>query len=260
VNESAPGLRKLPLRKVIWGAFSLSWQHRASLFRATSWPLLALIGCSLASEVTRFSGDQILGWLLFLFYAMATSWLAVAVHRLVLLETDDASALRAQSVKRIGLFLVGLAGLWVLYAALVLLIMSGVMNAFLLRYVPTGGAIPQLPVPMESVNFLATVLAFWVIARLSLVLPAIAIDHNLDVMTAWRASKRNGWRLAVIVGVLPWSLNYLAQFIYRDGASSAEFALIVVLTTLFTVIEVVALSLSFWELTSPAPPPTHPPA
>jgi hypothetical protein len=260
MSESAVEFRKLPLRKVIWGAFSLSWQNRASLFSATSRPLLALIACSLASEVTRFSQSLTLCWLMYLLYGIATSWLAVTVHRLVLLETSDASEISAQAAKRIGLFLAFLVGVWLLYAALVLLIMSGVMNAFLMRYVPAGGERPELSVPMEWINSAARVLAFVVVARFSLVFPAIAIDQQPDLVAAWRASKRNAWRLAVVVGVLPWCLHQFAQIIYRDGASPAEFAMIVVLTTLFTVIEIVALSLSYWELTSPAPPPTDPPA
>jgi hypothetical protein len=260
MSEPAVESRKLPLRKVIWGAFSLSWQNRASLFSATSWPLLALIACSLASEVARFSESQVMSWFMYLLYGIATSWLAVTVHRLVLLETSDAREISAQSAKRIGLFLAFLVGVWLMYAALVLLMMSGVLNAFLLRFVPAGGERPELPVPMEWINSVATVLAFVVIARFSLVFPAIAIDQQPDLVAAWRASKRNAWRLAVVVGVLPWSLNRFAEFIYRDGATPAEFAMIVVLITFFTVIEIVALSLSYWELTSPEPPPTDPPA
>ena len=74
------------------------------------------------------------------------------------------------------------------------------------------------------------------------------------------ASRRNGWRLAIVVGVLPWCLQQLTDLMYRNGASSMEFAILVVLAAALVIVEVVALSLSYWELTSPAPPPTHPPA
>jgi len=63
-----------------------------------------------------------------------------------------------------------------------------------------------------------------------------------------------------VVGVLPWSLKYLTELLYRDGATYGEFAVLVVITVLFTLIEVVALSLSYLEITSPAPLPTDPPA
>jgi hypothetical protein len=261
VSQSPPAPRaRLPLRKVIWGAFALSWQHRVSLFRATALPLLVLIACTLASAVARVGESDALSWVFYFLYLAATSWLAVAVHRLVLLEESDTAALNAQNLKRVLLFVGALVGVWILFAGLVLIITSGLLNIFLMRYVPAGGKPPQLPVPIEWVNGVGIVLAIWIVARFSLVFPAIAIDHKFDLMESWRHAKRNGWRLAVVVGALPWTLERLAELLYRDGASSVEYAVIVVMTTFFTVIEVVALSLSYWELTSPAPPPTDPPA
>jgi hypothetical protein len=245
---------------VIGGAFSLTWQHRAPLFRATALPMLAVIACSLASDVSRFNQSVALSWALYFLYGVATSWLAVTVHRLVLLETDESDALSVHGARRIALFLAVLVGVWVLYAGLVLIIVSGVLNIFLARYIPAGAERPELPVPFEWVNALACVLAFWVVARVSLVFPAIAIDRAPNFAAAWRSSKRNGWRLAVVVGALPWLMNQFSNLIYRNGATAVEFALIVVLIAFFTVIEVVALSLSYWELNSPAPPPTDPPA
>ena len=63
-----------------------------------------------------------------------------------------------------------------------------------------------------------------------------------------------------MVGLLPWCLQQLTNLLYRDGATAVEFSVLVVLATLLIIIEVVALSLSYWELTSPEPPPTPPPS
>ena len=260
MNEPAQEFRKLPLLKVIRGAFSLSWQHRASLFRVSALPMLAVIAFTLAFNVARSEESDLLGWTLYLFYGLATCWLAVSVHRLVLLETSDASSLSADNLKRIGLFLAFLIGVWALYAGLALLIFSGLLNVLIGGYVPTGEKRRELPVPLEWLNTVAVVLAYYVVARFSLVFPAITTDRKPDLAAAWHASKRNGWRLAVVVGVLPWSLKKLTELFYRDGATDAEYAVLVVITVLFTLIEVVALSLSYLEITSPAPPPTDPPA
>ena len=260
MNEPAAEFRKLPLRKVIWGAFALSWQHRVSLFRATALPMLAVIAFKLAFNVARSDESEFIGWTLHLFYGFATCWLAVEVHRLVLLENSDAISASAENLKRIGLFLIFLVGVWLLYAGLALLIMSGLLNVLVGGYVPAGEERRELPMSIEWLNTLAIVLAYYVVARFSLVFPAIATDRKPDLAAAWLASKRNGWRLAVVVGVLPWSLKYLTELLYRDGATYGEFAVLVVITVLFTLIEVVALSLSYLEITSPAPLPTDPPA
>ena len=55
MSEQAPGFRKLPLRKIIVGAFLLPWQHRGELFRATAIPLVAVIACTLIADAADFN-------------------------------------------------------------------------------------------------------------------------------------------------------------------------------------------------------------
>jgi hypothetical protein len=253
---------------VIWGAFTLPWEHRGAVFRATAMPLLAVIACTLVSNIGVFEPTLASGLALSACYGIALSWLAIAVHRLVLLETPkEPERVDARSLRRLVIFFVAIVGIWILYWGLTIVIAGGVLNILSpARYVPTGanpGSAPapaQIPVSVDWLMNAAGFMAFWVLARVSLVLPAIAIDQKPDVHAAWQTSKRNGWRLAVVVGVLPWSLQRLTDFLYRDGASTAEFGVLVVLATLFVIVEVTALSLSYWELTSRAPPPTGPPA
>jgi len=272
MGEPAPEIRKLPLRRVIWGAFTLPWEHRGAVFRATAAPLLALIACTLVWELSPYyvSGISrvILSLIIYLPTLIAMSWLAVTVHRLVLLESPEAVMhFDFAFTRRVSIFAAVFFGIWVLFSGLTLLIASGVLNIFNPpRYVETSvdpEQIPKpmdLPVPFEWIAGLAKLLAYWFVARVSLMLPAIAIDRKPDLSAAWRASRRNGWRLAIVVGLLPWCLQILVDLLYRDGASTIEFALLVVLGTLTIVFEVVALSLSYWELTPPEPPPTDPPA
>ncbi|HYJ41796.1 MAG TPA: hypothetical protein VEW08_13470 [Steroidobacteraceae bacterium] len=272
MSEPGPMLRRLPLRRVISGAFTLPWEHRGSVFRATAAPLLALIACTLAWDLSSFYisgiGRVVLLLIFYLPTLIAMSWLAVTVHRLVLLEAPDAAMhFDLGFIRRVSTFAAVLFGIWVLFSGLTLLITSGVLNIFNpSRYVETSvepGPVPQpmdLPVPFEWITSIARILAYWFVARVSLMLPAIAIDRKADLGAAWQASRRNGWRLAIVVGALPWCLQALVNLLYRDGASTIEFALLVVLGTMLIIFEVTALSLSYWELTPPAPPPTDPPA
>jgi hypothetical protein len=48
--------------------------------------------------------------------------------------------------------------------------------------------------------------------------------------------------------------------LYRDGATSLETTLLLLLTGVFVIVQVVALSLAYRALTALAPPPTDPPA
>ena len=256
------------MRQVIWGAFSLPWRHRREVFRATAIPLLAVIACTLVSDASDLNGSRVAALLLIALYGIATSWLAIAVHRLVLLDAPDASVrFDIPGLRRLAIFFGIVVSLWVLYQGLTLLTSSGILNIFSPpRYIPAGaepGKVPErmnLPVSFEWIVNVGRALSYWIVARVTLMLPAIAIDRKADLIAAWSASRRNGWRLAIIVGALPWCLQQLTNLLYRDGATLVEFGILVVLATIFVVIEVVALSLSYWELTSPALPPTHPPA
>jgi hypothetical protein len=269
-------IRRLPLRRVILSAFALPWEHRREVFRVTAMPLLAIIACTLAGNLADFGQARPSGLalqsraavlalhLLFVVgYGIATSWLAIAIHRLVLLEVPDAGArITRQDLRRLAVFFGVLAGIWVLHAVLTMLIGSGILNIFNPpRYVPTGIAPEQglatlkLPVPGQWIINAAAFLSYWVVGRMSLMLPAIAIDRKVDLAAAWLASRSNGWRLAVVVGALPWCLGRAIDFMFRDEATGVEVGILVVLGTVLIIVEVVALSLSYWELTTPPPTP-----
>jgi len=272
MSEPAPEVLKLPLRRVIWGAFTLPWEHRGAVFRATAAPLLALIACTLLWELSPYYISGINRFVLFIIVYLPTlfamSWLAVTVHRLVLLEAPEAVMhFDFAFIRRVTIFAAVFFGIWTLFSGLTMLIASGVFNIFNPpRYVETSvepGPVSQpmeLPVPFEWIVSLARLLAYWFVARVCLMLPAIAIDRKPSLGAAWLASRRNGWRLAIVVGALPWWLQVLVDLLYRDGASMIEFALLVVLGTLMIIFEVTALSISYWELTPPVPLPTDPPA
>jgi hypothetical protein len=268
MSQPATEYRKLPLRKVLWGAFLLPWRHRGPVFRATGMPLLAVIACSLAGNVVELQQSAAANAALFAIYGLAVSWLAINIHRLVLLEAPDSGGkLDAASLRRLGIFFAVGVIIWILYLALTMLIAGGVVNILAgPRYIVAGtdaAQVPQkmaLPFSPDWIVRFAAFAAYWVIGRVSLMLPAIALDQKPDLVAAWLASRRNGWRLAVVVGVLPWSLQLLTDLLYRNGASGVEFAILVVLAAALVIVEVVALTLSYWELTSPAPPPTPPPS
>jgi hypothetical protein len=252
---------KLSLRRILWDAFALPWAHRVSLFRATGIPLLAIVACFLIFNSALSEPQSPARWGLYFLYLVAVSWLAIIVHQLVLLDSPVSnSLLERQAALKLSKFVLALAGVWVLRTGAILIIIGGLMGVLLPHYVPAGSPRPELPVSMDSISLLASIMASWLIARISFIFPAIAIGRKADLADAWRESRGNGWRLAIVVGVLPWALDRLTDFLYRNGATTVEYGLLVVVSAVFIVVQVVALSLSYAALTTPAPPPTHPPA
>ena len=49
----------------------------------------------------------------------------------------------------------------------------------------------------------------YLIGRLSLLLPAIAVDNQASLRSAWSQSKGNGWRMAILVGWIPILIHFL---------------------------------------------------
>jgi hypothetical protein len=253
--------RRLPLGRILFGAFALSWRHRSAVARATGLPMLAVMACTLLQNVTGFSASGPVSWTLYFVYCIALGWLAVSVHRVVLLDGDAVRVrLDAVGLVRLGRFVATMIGAWVLFAVLMIVLISAAMLPF--TTLSSSGAVPvttPLPKAMPYIELAVRILALWPVARFSLLFPALAVDHRFDPLAAWQASRGNGWKLAIIIGVLPWVLQRLVELMYRDEASMVEFGILLVLASVFTVIQVAALSLAYWELTRPEPPPTPPP-
>jgi len=227
--------------------------------------MLACIGWTLFWGYASIVGNSAANWAFSLDYIVLSSWLALTIHRMVLLE-EPGSPLRldGSALGRLGRFVLAVIVIWVIYHGARLLLLSGAVAALGAQYVPAGGARRELPLSLDNIDHIVSALAFLVIARFVLLFPQIAIGRPFDVGSAWNISRGNTWRLAVVVGLLPWLLERATRLLFRDNASDFEWCLIQVLSTFAVLIEVVAVSLShrelFTDIAAPAPPPTDPPA
>jgi len=224
--------------------------------------MLAVIGATLIGQAAGVGQNAAVHWALYLLYIVALAWLAISVHRMVLHEgANHLAPLDSASLLRLAKFVAAMIALWLVYAALNLVLVSVAILPFS-KFVPTGA--PRPPDPLAGlfpyINKVINVLALWPLARLSLLFPSLAVDRGFEPYASWQATRDNGWKLVIVIAVLPWTLNRLAEALYRNDPSWVEFGAILVICALFTIIQVVALSLSYWELTRPEPPPRPPPA
>jgi hypothetical protein len=239
----------------------LPWAHRADVFRSAGAPILVFLAGALAYHLSAAYGSHPWAWTFTLYNLAAISWLAITVHRLVLLELPgSATNFDVPALRRLGIFLLATLVVWVIYHGFRLLLMGGVVAILGSRYVPASETPPalELPVSLATIDNVVSVLAWIVLGRVSLVFPAIATDQRPTLVEVWRASRGNSWRLAIVAGALPWCLELMIDLLYRDGATSIETALLLLAMSIFIIVEVVALSLSYRELTAPAPPPSDP--
>ena len=255
--------RKLPLRRILVGAFVLPWRNRIAVLRAIGVPMLALVAAFLAWQTLSFSSPSA-QWATWATFVVSIAWLAIATHRLVLTHAwNPQSALSEFSFRRFAWFVGALV--FIMLAVLVITMIVAIIAVNIVigpRYVAAGEP-PPSATPQETLEWIqrfGSAVAYFISARISLVLPAIAMDRKPDLVEAWRCSRRNSWRLAVIVCALPLALDEITAALWRNGSTTLEIALLGILTGIFSVIGFVALSLSYFELThESAPPPTHPP-
>jgi hypothetical protein len=245
---------------VLARAFVLPWEQRKTISRAIAVPLLVLTAVGLMGEIGAVRASLV-EWAWLAVYSVAAGWLAVCVHRCVLLDPAAAHAgFTSASWMRVALYAASIATMWALFTGLLeslMLIGTALFVTHDAAREPLEILIEQMRVNTASLFVSAAIVAV-ISGRLCLVLPALAVDG--DVRAALRAARGNTLRLTVIFSLLPAALAMFGELLLRENATPVEMGLLVALGAVFTVVEVVALSLSYRELTSPAPPPTHPPA
>lgn len=191
----------LPVVSTIKSAANRLWDARTSLF----W-LLVLAGLAngflnwiaFASSENITSKSFLAGAAQVLVYTV----LAVRVHRLVLCAENAGQGL----VRWTGRETRFLGWLVIVYFYLVLIF------ALLALLVGAVGAIAHLPEAgwwWGTLMFIASLPAAYLFVRLSILLPATAVDQRRTIAWAWALTEGNGWRLVIVLWLVPMLLSTL---------------------------------------------------
>jgi len=232
-------------------ALAIPWRRRKDFALALAVPLALLAGFQLAwywvtADAREAGGATSLHWTMAILYWGAFGALftlfAVTCHRLVLLDLRPRGVAPPGWSVREGRFLVFVISVWIVYLAVWWLTLLAVANLWP-RFAGDLGESFQL------IEAAAKMPALYVIARLSLVFPATAIDRGANLRWAWRASRGNGWRLVVVVTVLPWIVSHVFGLLYRDQPTPVEIGVLTLAGTALFAFEIAALSVAYRELT-----------
>jgi hypothetical protein len=254
---------RLPLLKTLIGTALLPWHFGRDFFKPLALPALLLVVMTIGVNMAFLGASRPAGWVLFAGFGLVFTLFAVTCHRIVLLGPESTSVVTAarwsMRETRFALWLVALYAVYfvvmmvslTIFANLIFLVFDDVpLSRF--SYVISPGA-PTQRVDSASfpwLNYLGASPAMYCFARLSLLLPATAIDRKIGFRSAWQLSRHNGWRLVLIVGVLPQALSFVLDLLLREEATVYEIAALVTLLVLTYAIGIVALSLSYRELTA----------
>ena len=236
--------------KVLYGAFALPWAQRKDCTRVLALPLALLFTLTLAWSQFAELLPGWFGWLVMPLYGAMFTLLAVPCHRLILigLEETDNSLPGWEWRKTRFLLWTGLLWIGVGLVFMATTVASGTVIAVLLSIVfGDSDAVRNIVgVLMGSAAYLS---AYYLLARFSLMLPAIATDQKIRLADAWLLGKNNGLRLMLVVCILPWALSSFLDIAWRENSSAFEVGLLTLLGCLTFIFEISALSLAYRELT-----------
>jgi len=263
---------RLPVVKILWGMFAFPAMYPGAFFAAAGKPLLGMIALILLwSSGSISADDQVLTLSIVILNYALFAWLAVRCHRLILADDASPGAPPVRMVKLTLNYLAALATGAVFKTVLLMILVSVALVAVGARFVPSPGGVPPDGHPPATDPAVQRVIDYglyvfqvpilYLLARFSSLLPALALGHAWAPGSAWRHTRGNGWRLVVVVFLLPWLLESSVAWVNRSTPSPILTGLLAVVAAVFMALGVIALSLSYRELPPwPAPPPTAPPA
>lgn len=246
----------LPVIKTICDAFRFVWDRKFRMLRALLIPAVAVSLLKFSpyliqqiSSDPRFYGHALFGWLSFLLQTAIYALLAITCHRLALIGDSAVPdyGLRPWTTREwryLGWAIVILT-IWLLYSFVV----NSVLISTVARDVQVE-AIQETFRTMKNLSYVAYIPAVYILSRLSVLYPAISLDRQVTAQWAWQLTVDNGWRLTVVVGLLPWVLYFLVSFLLRDDASWVELVLLNLIGFVLFAVEVVVLSFSYKHLTA----------
>jgi hypothetical protein len=186
---------QIQVNKVIVGAFLVPWWNRDAFARALAIPLFLTVALNLSWYYARDYLPSFSNYLFYFLYCGLFVVFAVTCHRLVLLDPRTIAArMRPRWSWRETRFLAWMIVVGLVFAGALVVLATPIVN--ILLWTGLGG-----DTRIEWSVYAGQVLALYIISRLFLVFPATAIDRPVNLKSAWRLSKRNGWRLVIVVGV-----------------------------------------------------------
>ncbi len=236
---------RLDMGKVLYGAFVLPWRERSVFSRRLGLPLMALVALSLLWSNFPSEWPRWIGWVSAFVYWAVFAGFAVIVHRLILLpDADRRSSALPRWTRREVRFVVALLGVGALMAVVGAAVVF--VPGTILANLSLDSAVGLLPE-------LARLPGMYVLGRLCLVFPAIALDRRVDLMWSWRITKGHGARLFILVGLLPWVIAELGSLLFRSDAGLVESLLLTLVLSALYVAEIAVVSLCYRELVPTAP-------
>ena len=187
--------------------------------------------------------DKETGWFVFVLslQAFVYTWFAVRVHRLIIGVANPIQGTFTWKGRETWFFA------WLLASVSFLLIVGFLMVGIVLGAVAVVAPHDLSDNGVAFFSVLAFLPAAYLLARLMVLLPAIAIDRKQSVQWAWRLTQGYGWRLMLLLWGMPALLISMFMVLPLDVWLDSLLGTIVLHSVygIATSIEVAVLSITF---------------
>jgi len=258
INSIEPGNRpyRLPVGKILIGALFVCWSNWRSLVQGLFPTVALIIAVGLVWQISKIPLSNPVSVFFVALSFLLFAKFAVICHRLVLVDFNTGSRLilpfswserETRFVRR----------MIIVYA-----ITS--IGSIIISMVPLALVAQSLPEAQRNDTaalfpfavLLAGIPAIYLLARMSLVFPATAVDAETGLAWAWNKSRGNGIRLAIIVGLIPWISAGLEYYLTSLIPGTIAALISSLVNYVLIVIEITALSLAYRELVQQEHTPT----
>jgi hypothetical protein len=248
--NSGQSATKLRVVKILFDAFALVWFRRTIFMRALWLPFLLMLVLAGAWDFSETSLPSGFKWVYALAYYFLLVLFVVNCHRAVLLNSQRMNewAIPKWSWRETR-FLGWTACIWIIAVVcgmVVSVIAFTIIGNTMPRFLEPGSLKPSTLMLISG--YFVKIIYAYIFARVCLMFPSIAVDRRLNFQQAVKLSRGNGWRLAIVVSVIPAAIKIITNIVYREDASAWEYMLWLTLTSALLTVEIAALSLSYREL------------
>ena len=178
----------------------------------------------------------------------AIAWCAADFQRHLLL---GATACESEPTpwQRYGLYLLALVIVSLLMASLMAILLYMVLPAISFFLLAITSPSPWLATGTVILWILVVVIAAYPVVRFALMLPAVAVGHDIATGRIWRLSRGNGLRLLSLLIFIPGLLNGILYLAFEEDTSSLWIEIVAdVLNTYFVLVLLSILALSYRSL------------
>jgi hypothetical protein len=253
----------LPVTETIRNALQFVWDKRARMLRALAIPAIAIFVLEYLQKYTgQFSEadspdlyqQAVWSWVYGMIHLFPYILFAITCHRLVLIGNHGIPEYGLLKWTQREWRYMGWSIVIMIFIGLTAFVVTSLFVTRVIRNMDSGVG-SETFIPLLGLTYLMYIPILYILSRLSVLYPATAVEEPANLKRAWQLTLNNGWRMTVIVGLLPWVLYFILGLLFRENATIVENIIQKLLQMILLAIEVVALSFSYKHLTKPVTPP-----